>query len=191
MGPTFQNFFEAFLTFEHIPEELHNVIAATINTAAKEGNDVEDDNGVISQGEYELSDQERIAKVKAFLKAIANSGDNHRDQKPLIQRGPGADPYGNEWGKNIGVKVFDRKTNRYGHTDNPTTPKGTSAYLQRKPLPNLPIHEALLDRQSAAQVERYAKWMNANPSFMKMYSDSPKNDLIEAGKLRDEHGREI
>jgi hypothetical protein len=187
-GADLQNFFEAFLTFEHIPEELHNVIAATINTAAKED---EEEDGVISQGEWDtLSDQERIAKVKAFLKRIAVSGDNHRDQKPFITRGPGPDPYGNQWGKNA-VKVFDRKTNRYGHTDNPTTPKGTNAYLQRKPLPNLPITENLLDPSSASKVERYARWMSNNQWITKTLntSESPAKALMEAGKLRDEHNK--
>ena len=69
-------------------------------------------------------------------------------------------------------------------TVNPTTERGTSAYLQRKPLPNLPIQKSLLSPNN--NVAKYAKWMERNPAFMKTYSDSPKQSLMEAGKLRDE-----
>jgi hypothetical protein len=181
-GEDLQTFWDAFLQFEHIPEELGNAIAATINDVVK--TDDEDD-GVMSVNDWDnLSDKERLIKVKKFLAALANSGDDARDIRPFIKRGPGPDPYGNEWGKN--VKVFDRKTNRYGHSKNPTTERGTNSYIQRKPLPNLPIQESLLDVESAKKVERYASWMNANPWITKNVSTSESQAvaLMEAGKLR-------
>jgi hypothetical protein len=149
-----------------------------------------DDDGIISQDEWDkLTDQQRITKVRNVLKAIANTGNNFRDLKPFIKRVPkGSDYLGNDFGKNA-VRVFDRMSNRYGaDPENPTTPKGTNAYLQRKPLPNLPIQESLLDVNSASKVERYARWMNNNPVFLKTYSDSRDTveALHEAGKLRDE-----
>jgi hypothetical protein len=116
-GADIQNFFDAFCRFENISEDLGNVITASINDLTKDDDDV----GVMSADAWDkLSNQERILKVKAFLKAIAATGDNFRDIKPFIKNGPGADPYGDEWGKD--VKMFDRKANRYGATENPTTP---------------------------------------------------------------------
>ena len=181
-GEDLQNIFDAFCQFEHISEDLGNAIAATINDVVK----VDDDDGVMSVDDWDkLSDEERLLKVKKFLAALANSGDDARDIRPFIKRGPGPDPYGNEWGKN--VKVFDRKTNHYGHTNNPTTPKGTNAYLRGRALPNLPITEGLFDPQSVSKVERYAKWMKENPTYSKILntaSESPAEALMEAGKLR-------
>ena len=81
-----QKFFEAFLQFEHIPEELGNAIALTINELTKEEDDDEEENdGVIAATPWDsLSNQERLLKVKTFLKAIADSGDNFRDLKPFL-----------------------------------------------------------------------------------------------------------
>ena len=249
-GEDLQKYFEAFLQFEHIPQELGNVVAASINELAKE-----DEDGVMSVSDWEtLSDKERILKVKAFLKAITNSGDNARDIKPFVKNGPGPDPYGNDFGKSK-VKAFDRQANRFGHgPENPTTPKGSNSYLQtesvsrkhfiaaantiraiddpkkrqeaadtqasifsklnprfdharfhaacstkysgktikeHRPLPNLPITEQLFNPTSASKVERYAAWMEKNPHFFKNNSDSPKEALIEAGRLRDEHNKKF
>jgi hypothetical protein len=252
-GSDLNNIFEAFLQFEHIPQELGNVIAATINELTKEE---DEDAGVMSVSDWEtLSDKERILKVKALLRAIANSGENARDIAPFIKSGVGnrPDPYGNEWGKN--VKVFDREGNHFGHgPENQTTPKGSHSYLQtvdesvsrkhfietantiraiedpkerqrfadthaeifskqnprfdharfhaacgtkfsgktikeHRSLPNLPITEQLFNPTSASKVERYAAWMEKNPNFFKNNSDSPKEALIEAGKLRAEHNK--
>jgi hypothetical protein len=133
------NYFSAFCQFEHLTD-WENILAATINEAAKDwdGEDYDDDDEsvsdddnqndfVISQGEWEtLSSSERIAKVAAWLRAVARSGENFGGAVPFIKQGP--DPYGNDFSK--GVKVFDRSKNNFGHgPENQDTPEGNS-YLQ-------------------------------------------------------------
>ena len=70
--------FETFCAAKHLSGDLANLLAATINKhAAAEDDEEEDDNNnnVVFKPNYwdELSDDERQAKVKAFLKKIANA----------------------------------------------------------------------------------------------------------------------
>jgi hypothetical protein len=146
-GEGLNRFWEAFLTFNKIPEDLGNVLAHFINEASKQfnddeykpdeytdANDSDDDDdsevGVIAQDEWDsLSSSERIAKVKKFLAAVSRSGDD--PFAPFVKPGIGdlPDPYKNVWGSK--VKAFDRSKSSFGHTDNSKTPWGSNSYLQK------------------------------------------------------------
>jgi hypothetical protein len=95
--------FETFCKFEGLPGDLQNLLAATINNhaAAKDDEDDDDDNeAVFKPNDWdELSDDERQAKVKAFLKKIANAHLDARDQKPFLKNldiGDQENPWGNQ-----------------------------------------------------------------------------------------------
>ena len=134
-----QYFWEAFLNFEHL-SEFENVLAQAINDATREAYDAginekeeeSDDAGVINGPFETLSNDERIAAVKAFLAALANAHNDMKNIQPLIKRKVGDQPdyLGNQWAKSVGV--FDRSKSNFGHgPETPTTPKKTNSYLQQ------------------------------------------------------------
>jgi hypothetical protein len=97
--------FEIFTASEGLSEGLSNALAATINTAAASDHDDEDDDDnevVFKPDEWaELSDEQRKAKVKSFLKKLANAHLDARDLKPFIRHfniGDQEDEYGNSFG---------------------------------------------------------------------------------------------
>jgi hypothetical protein len=102
--------------------------AATINNHAAaedddEDEDDEDNEAVFKPNDWdELSDDERQAKVKAFLRKIAKVHLDARDQKPFLKNLNIGDQ-SNPWGIKVAgqVKTFDRVAHRYGHSPNEST----------------------------------------------------------------------
>jgi hypothetical protein len=89
---------EIFDTFciQNISTDFANLIASAINEAAASD---EDDEAQFAK----ISNKERSAKVKAFLKKLAQSGLDAKDLKPFFRNSIGdqSDPYGNQFGKNV------------------------------------------------------------------------------------------
>ena len=125
--PGLNSVFETFCAFEGLSQDLANVVAITINEGAasllveesdddvdwknlklpKDGDedDVDDEDVVFKGQEWaRLSDEERQAKVKAFLKKIAKAHANSRDIKPFLKNLNVGDQE-NPWGIKVGEKV--------------------------------------------------------------------------------------
>jgi hypothetical protein len=123
--------FETFCKFEGLSETLASAVATRINTAAAQDQDDEDDDNepVFKSKDWaRLSDDERKAKVKAFLKKLASVGADARDLKPFLKDlniGDHEDPYGNKFRV---TKTFDRQANRYGHSPNESISEGTISF---------------------------------------------------------------
>jgi hypothetical protein len=197
--------FESWCEIENIPLELANLLASTINEATEAAAEEEDDDGVFKgEGDWAaLSNEQRVAKVKAFLRMLAGAHNDSRQGLPFIKKlDVGKDIYGNEFGKN--VKVYNREKNRHGkppvdyskdNDDNrgglkqsnvPTIPvEGTA-------LPNRPIVEQLAVVDRGNSVQRYARYMNRTLKNTSAggYS-SPAKAVQEAGRLRDEENKKF
>ena len=127
--PDVNSIFETFCKFEGLSQDLANVVAITINEGAAallheevddDADDDEEDIVFSSADDWKkLSDSERQAKVKAFLRKLA---DAHRDiaaGEPFLKTlnvGDQENPYGIKVGEK--VKTFDRAKNRFGHSPN-------------------------------------------------------------------------
>jgi len=191
-----QRFFEAFVTFENIPSELSEAITIFINEASKhfdedsdnkyEEDEESDDNNdqndfVISQKEWNnLSSEQRLKKVKAFLAAVANSGSNFGGAAPFIKPGLGnqKDPYGNVFGSK--VKVFDRKINNFGHgPDNPTTPSRNS-YLQTESVSRKHFETTANIIRAIENPQKRQEWANHHARLFA--SQNPRFDAAKFHK---------
>ena len=114
-----QQIFEVFLRTEHL-SEYENILALAINSETQKAYDAgineedSEDGGVINGPFEKLSDDERIAAVKAFLKKIYSSGDDAKNIRPFIKNLPTNTDY---LGNNFGSKVQVR-SKRYGPAEN-------------------------------------------------------------------------
>jgi len=140
--------FETFCTFEGIADtNLANAIATAINEGAANDADNDDDGDpdnsdwdsdnwghgtVDDKGEIDdqevvfkredwgkLSDEDRIKKVKLFLKKLSRVGNDAKNMRPFLKNlnvGDKENYLGVKYGD--ATKPFSRKANHYGHSPN-------------------------------------------------------------------------
>jgi hypothetical protein len=112
--------FESFCSHENINLDLQNALAEVINevSAAYNPDEADDDDFVFSPDDWQnLSAEERMRKVRAFILALGNTPNDVRDMRPFVKHldvGSEPDFYGNKQGASQ-TKTFDREKHRYGH----------------------------------------------------------------------------
>jgi hypothetical protein len=127
--PDPQDLFETFCKFEGVSDAMSDVIAISINEGAaallhEELKDDDDDhdedadeNIVFSSADYwkNLSDEQRQAKVKAFLRKLAHAHRDIADYKPFLKNlniGDQENPYGIKVGSKVKMRPsHDPRTN--------------------------------------------------------------------------------
>jgi hypothetical protein len=156
--------FETFCSFEHLSEDLADAVAIRINTLAEEDNiaakqqqqtpatqdsdDEDDNNSVVFHPDdwSKLSDEQRRAKVKAFLKKLSRAHIDMADLKPFIKNlnvGDQSESYGVKVGEK--VKVFDREANRYGHEPNEGIQFPNLFHQDNEDPRSHPLHQTLVN----------------------------------------------
>lgn len=122
-----QNIFDEFCNRNQLEEDLANNIALAIEKGTaldsydygEDEDEGSEDADVIFFNFERLDDNEKAAKVSAFLKKVAHCARDFSDNRPFIKdlrMADRLDPYGTRYVGN--VKTFDRKANRYGHRPN-------------------------------------------------------------------------
>ena len=163
--PQLNSVFETFCAFEGLSQDLANVVAITINEGAasllveesdddvdwknlklpKDGDEDDvDDEGVVFTGQEwaRLSDEERQAKVKAFLKKIAKAHANSRDIKPFLKKLNVGDQE-NPWGIKVGEKVKMRTSHDPRRTNEATMFRNLFHQSDHEDPRNHPLHNTL------------------------------------------------
>ena len=90
------------------------------------------------------------------------------------------------------ASIFSKQNPRFDaakfHAAVGTKYSGSKLGKETGSIPSLPIQESLFDPASHAKVQRYADFMSNEPTYTKNTNvhGGPVEDLIEAGKMRDE-----
>ncbi len=105
-----------------ITERLANsLVSINKGDEAEQTDDVSDADVVITKYWQALGKDERLNKVKAFLRKISKAHLNSRDLKPWLKDlnvGDQENPYGTKYGV---TKTFDRSAHHFGHSPNEET----------------------------------------------------------------------
>jgi hypothetical protein len=154
------NIFQTWCSFEHLSDDLADAVTTTINTLAEEDShrinlpsqkdgdsedaaEEDDDNNVVFKPEdwSKLSDEERKAKVKTFLRKLAAAHIDARELKPFLKNlnvGDQSNPYG--------VKVGDKVKMRTSHDPRNEAIQFPNLFHQDHEDPRShPLHQTLVN----------------------------------------------